>query len=256
MPDQFNNSASATVPPPTPAPEPLLQNKIPMPKGVLQKNLKMLVYLGAAGVLIAASILSSKGKQPVKTGTKGGPPQPFVQDSTDNNVQALRSQVEAERSKQQQDAALMAATGAGANRINPLTGAPLTGAQYRPGTYLAADTQPGQGSYSTNANPDMQQLTPVQQEEMQIASKDRELAHSSLFSSSIAYSRSHQQSEQQSEQQQRQQGEAQAQPGQPGPDQSAAQNVQHQRPSNLVDPRAPGDPPAVEPAGHKRPVEA
>ena len=144
----------------------------------------------------------------------------------------------------------MAATGAGANRINP-----LTGAQYRPGTYLAADTQPGQGSYGTNANPDMQQLTPVQQEEMQIASKDRELAHSSLFSSSIAYSRS----QQQSEQQQHQQGEAQAQPGQPGPDQSAAQNtpnVQHQRPSNLVDPRAPGDPPAVEPAGYKRPVEA
>src|SRR5208282_2606885 len=214
----------------------------------------MLVYLGAAGVLIAASILSSKGKQPVKTGTKGGPPQPFVQDTTDNNVQALRSQVEAERSKQQQDAALMAATGAGANRINP-----LTGAQYRPGTYLAADTQPGQGSYGTNSNPDMQQLTPVQQEEMQIASKDRELAHSSLFSSSIAYSRSQQQSEQQSEQQQHQQGEAQGQPGQVGPDQSLAQNttsVQHQRPSNLVDPRAPGAPPAVEPAGYKRPVEA
>ena len=234
MPDQLNNSA--TVPTPTPAPEPLLQNKIPMPKGVLQKNLKMLVYLGAAGVLIAASILSSKGKQPVTTGTKGGPPQPFVQDTTDNNVQQLHNQVQAERSKQQQDAALMAATGAGANRINP-----LTGAQYRPGTYLAADTQPGQGSYGTNANPDMQQLTPVQQEEMQIASKDRELAHSSLFSSSIAYSRA----QQQSEQQQRQQGEAQARPEQPGPDQSAAQNtpnVQHQRLSNLVDPRAPGDP--------------
>jgi type IV secretion system protein VirB10 len=245
MPDQFNNSA--TVPIPTPAPEPLLQNKIPMPKGVLQKNLKMLVYLGAAGVLIAASILSSKGKQPGNTGTKGGPPQPFVQDTTDNNVQQLHNQVQAERSKQQQDAALMAATGAGANRINP-----LTGAQYRPGTYLAADTQQGQG---TNSNPDMQQLTPVQQEEMQIASKDRELAHSSLFSSSIAYSRS----QQQSEQQQHQQAEAQAQPGQSGPDPSAAQNipnVQHQRPSYLVDPRAPGEPPAVEPAGYKRPVEA
>ena len=248
MPDQFNNSA--TVPTPTPAPEPLLQNKIPLPKGVLQKNLKMLLYLGVAGVLVVASILSSKGKLPEKAGTKGGPPQPFVQDTTDNNVQALRSQVEAERAKQQQDAALAAAMGTGVNRINP-----VTGAQYRPGTYLAADTQPGQGSYGTNANPDMQQLTPVQQEEMQIASKDRELAHSSLFSSSIAYSRS----QQQSEQQQRQQGEAQAQPGQLGPDQSAAQNtpnVQHQRPSNFVDPHAPGDPPAVEPAGYKRPVEA
>ena len=53
MPDQFNNSATVQ---PIPAQEPLLQNKIPMPKGVLQKNLKMLVYLGAAGVLIAASI--------------------------------------------------------------------------------------------------------------------------------------------------------------------------------------------------------
>ena len=124
MPDQFNNSA--TVPTPTPAPEPLLQNKIPMPKGVLQKNLKMLVYLGAAGVLIAASILSSRGKQPVKAGTKGEPPQPFVQDTTDNNVQALRSQVEAERAKQQQDAALAAAMGTGANRINPVTGAPVS----------------------------------------------------------------------------------------------------------------------------------
>jgi len=248
MPDQFNNSA--TVPTPTPAPEPLLQNKIPLPKGVLQKNLKMLLYLGVAGVLVVASILSSKGKLPEKAGTKGGPPQPFVQDTTDNNVQALRSQVEAERAKQQQDAALAAAMGTGVNRINP-----VIGAQYRPGTYLAADTQPGQGSYGTSSNPDMQQLTPVQQEEMQIASKDRELAHSSLFSSSIAYSRS----QQQSEQQQRQQGEAQAQPGQLGPDQSAAQNtpnVQHQRPSNFVDPHAPGDPPAVEPAGYKRPVEA
>src|SRR5208282_1142625 len=182
MPDQFNNSA--TVPTPTPAPEPLLQDKIPMPKGVLQKNLKMLLYLGGAGVLVEASILSSKGKLPEKAATKGGPPQPFVQDTTDNNVQALRSQVEAERAKQQQDAALAAAMGAGVNRINP-----VTGAQYRPGAYLAADTQPGQL----------------------------------------------------------------------GPDQSAAQNtpnVQHQRPSNFVDPHAPGDPPAVEPAGYKRPVEA
>jgi type IV secretion system protein VirB10 len=90
---------------------------------------------------------------------------------------------------------------------------------------------------------------------MQLASKDRALAHSSLFSSSIAYSRS----QQQLERQQPQQGEAQAQPGQPGTDRSAVQNpanLQPQRPGNVFDPRAQGESPAVEPAGYKRPVEA
>ncbi len=172
MPDPLNNGTTAT------ATEPRLQNRALEPKGVLQKNLKTLVYLGAALVLIVASILSSKGNPTAKAAAaKGAPPQPFVQDTTDNNVQELHSQVQAEKSRQQQDAALAAATATGANRINPLTGA-----------------QTGQGVYGTNPNPDVRQLTPVQEQQMQIESKDRELAHSSLFTSNIAYSRSQQQS--------------------------------------------------------------
>jgi len=157
MPDQLNTTAPAT--------EPRLQNRAPEPKGVLQKNLKILVYLGAALVLIVASILSSKGNPTAKAAAaaKGTPPQPFVQDTTDNNVQELHSQVQAEKSRQQQDAALAATTGTVTNRINPLTGA-----------------QTGQGVYGTNPNPDVRQLTPVQEQQMQIESKDRELAHSSL----------------------------------------------------------------------------
>ena len=247
MSDPLNNSTTA------PATEPLLQNRVPMPKGVLQKNLKILVYLGAAGVLILASILSSKGNPTAKAATKGAPPQPFVQDTTDNNVQELHSQVQAEKSRQQQDAALAAATGTGANRMNP---SPLTAVQAGQGAYgtYAAGAQPGPGAYGTNPNPDVQQLTPVQEQQMQIESKDRELAHSSLFTSSIAYSRSQQQ-----QQWAQQQAEALGQQGQLGPGQTSAfrnSSGQQPKPSNLVDPHAPREEPDAAPGGYKRPVEA
>ncbi len=250
MPDQLNNIPTAA------APEPQLQNRAPEPKGVLQKNLKLLVYVGAVLVLIVASVLSSRSNPAAKAAAaaKGAPPQPSVQDTTDNNVQELHSQVQAERSRQKQDAALAAATGTGANRMNPN---PLTGVQAGQGaygTYAAAGAQPGQGMYGTNPNPDMRQLTPVQEQRMQIESKDRELAHSSLFTSNIAYSRSQQQ-----QQWEQQQAEALGQQGQPGPGQTSAfrnSSGQQQKPSNLVDPHAPGEEPAAAPGGYKRPVEA
>ena len=81
------------------------------PKGVLQKNLKVFLYLGAAALVILAAIVSSGGKktggQPA--GTKGIPPQPTVQDNTDNNVQDLKNQLAAERLKEQQQAATTSA---------------------------------------------------------------------------------------------------------------------------------------------------
>jgi len=249
MPDELHNGSTP------PATEPRLQNRAPEPKGVIQRNLKILVYLGAAFVLIVASVLSSKGNPTAKaTAAKGAPPQPFVQDTTDNNVQELHSQVQAEKSRQQQDAAMAATMGTGANRVNPN---PLTGAQTRQsgyGIYPTADTQPGPGAYGTNPNPDMRQLTPIEEQQMQIQSKDRELAHSSLFTSNIAYSRS-----QQRQQWEQQQTGAPAQQGQPVPGQPSVvrnPNGQQQKPTNLVDPYAPGEEPAAAPGGYKRPVEA
>ena len=69
------------------------------PKGVLQKNLKTFVYLGAALLVIVAAIMSSTGKKtPAQLAAqKGQAPQPTMQDNTDNNVQDLKNQLQAQR---------------------------------------------------------------------------------------------------------------------------------------------------------------
>jgi type IV secretion system protein TrbI len=80
-------------------PEPELRRTQIEPRGVLQKNLKMLVYLGGAILVIVAAIFSSTGTK--TQATKGQPPQPMVQDNTDNNVQDLKNQLQAEQQKGQ-----------------------------------------------------------------------------------------------------------------------------------------------------------
>jgi type IV secretion system protein VirB10 len=107
------NSFSPPVKPPQPQQEPGLRRMMDMPKGVLQKNLKTFVYLGAALLVIMAALFSSSGK---KTTTqqgagKGQPPQPILQDNTDSNVEELRNQLQAERQKEQQATMAAAAMG-------------------------------------------------------------------------------------------------------------------------------------------------
>ena len=46
-----------------PQAEPTLGRKLELPKGVLQKNLKTFVYLGAASLVIVAALFSSSGKK-------------------------------------------------------------------------------------------------------------------------------------------------------------------------------------------------
>src|SRR5215469_12400599 len=108
-----NNFSQPADTPPHPQQEPSLRQMMGMPKGVLQKNLKPFVYLGAALLVILAALFSSSGKktsgQP-KTG-KGQPPQPIVEDNTDSNVEALKNQLQAERQKEQQAALAAAAMG-------------------------------------------------------------------------------------------------------------------------------------------------
>ena len=148
-------------------PEPELRRTEVEPKGVLQRNLKTLVYLGAAALIIVAAIFSSTMTKPQRT--KSQPPQPLVQDNTDNNVQDLKNQLQAEQKQQPQSA-----------YPNP---------DYAPGgRYFGC--VPGQicTPEMQQQNPQTQQLTPEQQQEQQLAAKERELSYNARFASNIAYS--------------------------------------------------------------------
>src|ERR1700683_5617669 len=93
--------------------EPTLRRTSEQPKGVLQKNLKTFVYLGAASLVIVAALFSSSGKKTPaqQAAAKGQPPQPTLQDNTDSNVQELKNQLQAERHKEQQATMAAAAIG-------------------------------------------------------------------------------------------------------------------------------------------------
>src|SRR5215467_10428143 len=95
-----------------PRTEPGLRRYLELPKGVLQKNLKTFVYLGAVFLVIVAALFSSSGKKSPtqQAAAKRQPPQPTLQDNTDSNVQELKNQLQAERQKDQQAARAAAAT--------------------------------------------------------------------------------------------------------------------------------------------------
>jgi type IV secretion system protein VirB10 len=169
------------------APEPELTKRIVDPKGVLQKNMKLFLYLGAALLVIVAAVFSSNGKKTPGSAAaaKNLPPQPAVQDNTDNNVADLKSQLRAEQLKEQQaaanNAALQGATPAQqavAAAYGP-TGQPLPCA---PG-----QTCPQAYSQQSTGQP---QITPEQQQAQQLAAKERELAYNSRFASNLVYSHS------------------------------------------------------------------
>ena len=220
--------------------EPELRHTTNEPKGVLQKNLKTFVYLGAALLVIVAAIFSSTGKKTPaqQAAQKGQPPQPTLQDNTDNNVQDLKNQLQAERQKEQQQAALVAATG-GDPALASATSAQRTAASAYGPTGVAApciagqpcpQQQPGYGQQGGGEK----QLSPEQQQAQQIAAKDRARADDARFASNLAYSRSFDQPQ--------------------GPGQMVPVS-QQQADSSLVSPRAAGEQQAA-PEGYKRPMEA
>lgn len=176
MPEPIANSSSALPV------EPGLHRSAQEPKGVLQKNLKPLLYLGAALLVIVAAVFSSTGGKTTakKSTTANQPPQPVLQDATDNNVQDLKNQVAA---AQQQAAQQRAADPALANATQAQQTA---AANYGPNgqTIPCAPGQPcvQQAGYG------QAQLNPIQQEEQQLAAKDKELAYAARFASNIVYS--------------------------------------------------------------------
>lgn len=176
MPEPMENSPN-TVPV-----EPELRRDESVPRGVLQKNLKPMLYFGAALLIILAAIFSGTARKSPKqqAGNRNGLPQPTLQDNTDNNVADLKSQVAAAEERAAQAAAQRAAAPAGmtaaqqaASAAYGPAGQPVACAPGQP----CAEQQPGY----------QQQLSPARQEEQQLAAKDRELAYASRFASNLVF---------------------------------------------------------------------
>jgi type IV secretory pathway VirB10-like protein len=223
-----------------PQAEPTLRRNLELPKGVLQKNLKTFVYLGAALLVIVAALFSSSGKKTPgqQASAKGQPPQPTLQDNTDNNVQELKNQLQAERQKEQQ--ATMAAAALGDPGLASATPQQRSAAAAYGPTGLAVPCIPGQPCPQAQQGNMQMQLTPAQQQAQLIAAKERERADNSRFASNLVYSRSADPPQQQ------QQGQTVS--AQYGPS-------ERQTNSSLVSPPAEGKQEDT-PGGYKRPLEA
>ena len=125
--------------------EPELRRTKDEPKGVLQKNLKTFVYLGAALLVIVAALFSSTSKKTPaqQAAAKGQPPQPMLQDNTDNNVQDLKNQLKAQQEKDKLQAANAVTTGGDPTLASATPAQQAAAAAYGP-TGIAAPCVPGQ----------------------------------------------------------------------------------------------------------------
>jgi len=237
-----NIFAPNTTAPTEPQTEPTLRRNLELPKGVLQKNLKTLVYLGAALLVIVAALFSSGGKKTPaqQASAKGLAPQPTLQDNTDNNVQELKNQLQAERQKEQQATGAAVATGDPA--LASATPAQQTAAAAYGPTGVALPCVPGRACPQMQQGNMQTQLTPVQQEAQLIAAKERERADNSRFASNLVYARTAEQPHLQ-----------QSQQGQTMPAQY--DHSDRQTNSSIVAPRSTEEKEET-PGGYKRPLEA
>ena len=179
--------------------EPTLRRYLDLPKGVLQKNLKTFVYLGAVFLVIVAALFSSSGKKsPTQQATaKGQPPQPTLQDNTDSNVQELKNQLQAERLKERQGLTAAGTMADPALGYATPTQQPATAA-YGP-TGVAMPCVPGQPCSQLQQTNTQAQLTPDQQQAQMIAAKERERVDNARFASNLVYSRAPEQAQPQSQ---------------------------------------------------------
>jgi type IV secretory pathway VirB10-like protein len=172
----------------SPQTEPSLRRYLKLPKGVLQRNLKTFVYLGAASLVIVAALFSSSSKKSLTqpSAAKGQPPQPMLQDNTENNVQELKNQLQAERQKEQ--AALTSVATSDPSLASAMPAQQAAVAVYGP-TGVASSCVPGRPCPQLQpANVDAQP-TPDQQQAQMIAAKERERADDARFASSLVYLR-------------------------------------------------------------------
>jgi type IV secretion system protein VirB10 len=172
-------------------PDPKLQQSAVEPKGVIRKNLKVWIFLGACAVVVSAGLISNwtKKESGHAATSQHVAPQPALQDNTDNNVQDLKNQLAAERQREVQATAAQAAQ---ANIAPTMT----SGIPMQPGVVsglgpaaqvgLCTPGQPcqQQGVY---AQP---QVSPGEQQAQQQAARERELAYNARFASNLVYARS------------------------------------------------------------------
>src|SRR6185503_907030 len=170
------------------SPEPELVRDVHEPKGVLRKNLKPFIYLGAALLVILAAVFSGTSKKTPsqQAAARHEPPQPTVQDNTDNNVQDLKNQLAAEQQRQAQQAG---ATGDPA--LVTATPAQQAAAARYSSTGQTVPCVPGQPCAQPNIygqQTGQLSISPQEQEAQQLAAKERELAYNSRFASNLVYS--------------------------------------------------------------------
>lgn len=165
--------------------EPELRREERVPAGVVPKNLKPALYLGAALLVIVAAVFSGTAKKPSAQQNGGGheAPQPALQDNTANNVADLKSQVAAAEAQTAQDAAQRQAT-------SPVAG--MTAAQQAAAAAYGPTGKPVACVPGQPCTAPQQQLSPAEQTEQQLAAKDRELAYASRFASNLVYSQAQQ----------------------------------------------------------------
>jgi type IV secretion system protein TrbI len=168
-------------------PEPELVRDVHEPKGVLRKNLKPFIYLGAALLVILAAVFSGTSKKTPsqQAAARHEPPQPTVQDNTDNNVQDLKNQLAAEQQRQAQQ------TGAtGDSALATATPAQQAAAARYSSIGQTVPCVPGQPCAQPNVygqQTGQPSISPQEQEAQQLAAKERELAYNSRFASNLVY---------------------------------------------------------------------
>ena len=233
--------------------EPQFTDRSAKPKGVIAKNFKTMLYIGAMVLLVVTMLVSNvfkKGKTGPKA--KNETPPPVVQDNMENNVAAMHAQFGEEKRQQgqqdqqkQQDAALAGTGTATGPFATPQQRAAAAGygpnGQPTPGAYPGGAV--GQYGGSSQQAP---QITPEQQQAQQLAQKERERQYASRFESNLVYSAAAQQGPQ-----------ARQQPGTEatqGMGQGTGQAPEQGQPTSLIAPRAAGEPPAQQP-GYKRALE-
>lgn len=165
--------------------EPELRREERVPAGVVPKNLKPMLYLGAALLVIVAAVFSGTAKKPPapQNGSGHDAPQPVLMGTTANNVADLKSQVAAAEAQTAQDTAQQQAT----SSVASMTAAQQAAAAAYGPTGKPIACVPGQPCTAPQ-----QQLSPAEQTEQQLAAKDRELAYASRFASNLVYSQARQ----------------------------------------------------------------
>jgi type IV secretory pathway VirB10-like protein len=171
-------------------PDPALHRVKTEPKGVIRKNLKVWIFLGASAVVVAAAVISNyaQNKSAHSAQSQHEPPQPALQDNTDNNVQDLKNQLAAERQKEAQ---------AALNQSSQTTDSTFTNGTSAQHAVAAGFGQTGQTGQTVPCAPGPQcpqqgvyaqpQISPEEQQAQQLAARERELAYNARFASNLVY---------------------------------------------------------------------